>query len=109
MRQSRLTKLFATRVADNRERVARIPRCPSLTLVQITPGQEGIVISITPLSIHGDRYVDVVIADDALPDDPHARLSARLGSEAIDGDLAPGDRVLVEGFLRMVTGIRKIG
>ena len=28
---------------------------------------------------------------------------------AIEGDLAPGDRILVEGFLQTVTGIRKIG
>lgn len=74
----------------------------------ISPGQEGIVVSITPLSIHGDRYVDVVIADAARPDDPDARLSARLGSEAIEGDLTPGDRIVVEGFLRTVTGIRKV-
>lgn len=74
----------------------------------ITPGQEGIVISITPLSIHGDRYVDVVIADAGLPEDLDARLSARLGPEALEGDLAPGDRVLVEGFLKTVTGLRKI-
>jgi hypothetical protein len=75
----------------------------------IRPGQEGIVVSITPVSIHGDRYVDVVIADASRMDDPDARLSARLGSEAIEGDLAPGDRIAVEGFLRTVTGIRKIG
>jgi hypothetical protein len=75
----------------------------------ISPGQEGIVLSVTPVSIHGDRYVDIVIADAGRPEDADARLSARLGSEAIDGDLAPGDRIVVEGFLRTVTGIRKIG
>jgi hypothetical protein len=75
----------------------------------ITPGQEGIVVSIMPVSIHGDRYVDIVIADASRPDDPDARLSARLGSEAIEGDPAPGDRIVVEGFLRTVTGIRTIG
>ena len=74
----------------------------------ITPGQEWIVVSITPLSIHGDRYVDVVIADPDLPDSPDGLLSARLGSEAIEGDPAPGDRVLVEGFLKTVTGLRKL-
>ena len=75
----------------------------------IGPGQEGIVLSVTPVSIHGDRYVDIVIADASRPEDPDARLSARLGSEAIEGDLAPGDRILVEGFLGTVTGVRKIG
>ena len=74
----------------------------------ITPGQEGIVVSIARVSIHGDPYVDVVIADPDSPTDPGSRLSARLGPEAIAGDLAPGDRVRVEGFLRMVTRIEKI-
>jgi hypothetical protein len=74
----------------------------------IAPGQEGIVLSITQLSIHGDEYVDVVIADPEAPDDLAARLSARLGPEAIVGDIAPGDRVRVDGFLRMVTRIERI-
>ncbi len=75
----------------------------------IIPGLEGIVLSLTPVSIHGDRYVDIVIVDASRPDDHDARLSARLGSEAIEGELSPGDRIAVEGFLRTVTGIRKIG
>jgi len=74
----------------------------------IAPGQEGIVLSIARVSIHGDEYVDVVIADRAAPDDPAARLSARIGPEAIVGKVSPGDRVKVEGFLRMVTRIEKI-
>jgi len=74
----------------------------------IAPGQEGIVLSIAPLSIHGDEYVDIVIADPEAPDDPGARLSARLGLEAVEGDVGPGDRVRVEGFLNMVTRIEKI-
>jgi hypothetical protein len=39
----------------------------------ISPGQEGIVVSITPVSIHGDRYVDIVIADASRPDDPDGK------------------------------------
>lgn len=74
----------------------------------IAPGQEGIVLSIARFSIHGDEYVDVVIADAAAPDDPAARLSARLGPEAIVGELGPGDRVKVEGFLHMITRLEKV-
>jgi len=77
--------------------------------MSIAPGQEGIVLSIAPLSIHGDKYVDVVIADPEAPDDFAACLSARLGPEAIVGDIGPGDRVRVEGFLSVVTRIGKIG
>ena len=74
----------------------------------IAPGQEGIVISLARVAIHGDEYVDVVIADPDAPEDAAARLSARLGPECIVGDVAPGDRVRVEGFLRMITRIERI-
>lgn len=75
----------------------------------IVPGQEGIVISVARVSIHGDEYVDVVIADPDAPDDVARRIGARLGPEGIAGDVAPGDRVRIEGFLRMVTRIERIG
>jgi hypothetical protein len=75
----------------------------------IVPGQEGIVISLSRVSIHGDEYVDIVIADPDSPDDPERRIGARLGSEAISGAPAPGDRVRIEGFLRTVTRIERIG
>jgi hypothetical protein len=74
----------------------------------IVPGQEGIVISLTRVSIHGDEYVDVVIADPGSPEDLESRIGARLGPEAIGGDVAPGSRVRVEGFLRMITRIEKV-
>lgn len=74
----------------------------------IVPGQEGIVISLSRVSIHGDEYVDVVIADPDAPDDLERRIGARLGPEGIIGDIAPGDRVRIEGFLRMVTRIERI-
>lgn len=75
----------------------------------IAPGQEGIVISLARVYIHGEEYVDVVIADPEAPDDAATRLSARLGPEGIVGDVAPGDRVRVEGFLRLVTRVERIG
>ena len=75
----------------------------------IVPGQEGIVISLARVSIHGAEYFDVVIADPAAPEDLDRRIGARLGPEAISGDVAPGDRVRVEGFLRMITRIERIG
>ncbi|MGH7566323.1 MAG: hypothetical protein ACREK2_05790 [Gemmatimonadota bacterium] len=74
----------------------------------IVSGQEGVVLSIARISIHGDEYVDVLIADAAAPDDLTARLSARLGPEAIAGDIGPGDRVKVEGFLHMITRLEKV-
>jgi len=74
----------------------------------IAPGQEGIVLSLARVSIHGDEYVDVVIADPDAPDDAAARLSARLGPEGIVGDVVPGDRVKVEGFLSLITRLEKV-
>jgi len=75
----------------------------------IVPGQEGIVLSLARVSIHGDEYVDVVIADPDAPDDPSGHLTARLGQEAVIGDVGVGDRVLIEGFLRMITRVEKVG
>jgi hypothetical protein len=75
----------------------------------IVPGQKGVVRALSRISIHGAEYLDVVIADPAAPDDPDGYLTARLGPEAVVGDVVVGDRVLVEGFLRMITRIEKVG
>ncbi|HUP01676.1 MAG TPA: hypothetical protein VM737_09190 [Gemmatimonadota bacterium] len=74
----------------------------------IAVGQEGILVASTPIAIHGDVYLDVVIGDPQDPADLARHLRARLGPEAIAGDPVPGDRVRVQGFLRMVTGISRI-
>ena len=74
----------------------------------IVPGQEGVVRSLARISIHGAEYIDVVIADAAAPDDPAGHLSARLGPEAVVGEVVVGDRVVIEGFLRMITRIEKV-
>ena len=73
----------------------------------IVPGMEATVIAIASVSIHGDDYIDVVLAPSGSRD-PADRLRARLGMEAIIGELIPGDRVQVEGFLGTVTGLRRI-
>ena len=75
----------------------------------IVPGQEGVVRALSRISIHGAEYLDVVIADPSAPDDPSRYLTARIGPEAVRGEVAVGDRVRVEGFLRMITGIEKVG
>lgn len=74
----------------------------------IEPGQEALLVAIDPVSIHGDAYFDVVIADPARPDDADRQLRGRLGREAVEGDPAPGDRVRVEGFLQTITRIVRI-
>lgn len=74
----------------------------------IASGQEGIVLSLARVSIHGEIYFDVVIADPQAPDDAGARLTARLGPEGIVGDVQAGDRVRVEGFLNVITRLEKV-
>lgn len=81
----------------------------SFSTMVVVPGQEGVVRALSRISIHGAEYVDVLIADPAAPDDPAGYLTARLGPEAVRGDVRVGDRVRVEGFLRMITGIEKVG
>lgn len=71
----------------------------------VEPGQEVLLVSIEPVSLHGDDYFDVVIADPEAPDDRGNRVRARLGAEAVEGNPAAGDRVRVEGFLQTVTRI----
>jgi len=53
--------------------------------------RSGVVRSATPVSIHGDRYVDVVVALDG----DGASATGRIGATECPGDLAPGDRVQV--------------
>ena len=56
--------------------------------------KEGIIRRIQPVSIHGQLSWDIFFA--AL-DDPDGQLHvARLGAEAITGQIEPGDRVAVE-------------
>lgn len=70
---------------------------------------ERIVLALSPVSIHGADYVDVLLADPAAPEDAARALRARLGAEVIEGDPRPGDRVRVSGFLGTVLGIERIG
>lgn len=71
----------------------------------IQPGQEAILVSIDSVTLHGDPYFDVVVADPDAPDDPDARVRARLGPESVEGDPRPGDRVKIEGFMQTITAI----
>jgi hypothetical protein len=58
----------------------------------------GAVRSATPVSIHGDRYVDVAIALDG---EPGPAAFGRLGVGDCPEALVPGERVIV----RFVMGV----
>ena len=52
----------------------------------------GTVMSATPVSIHGDRYMDLVIA---LEGDERAQVTGRVGVTECPESLALGERVSV--------------
>lgn len=67
----------------------------------------GTVRSATPVSIHGDRYVDLMVALDG---EASAPVVGRLGADACPESLAPGDRVSVRFTLGvMVRAARENG
>jgi hypothetical protein len=67
----------------------------------------GTVRSATPVSIHGDRYVDLAIAVDGEAGPP---VVGRLGAESCPESLAPGERVSVRFTLGvMVRVAREVG
>ncbi len=62
-------------------------RAVSLLLPQ---SRAGTVRALTPVNIHGDRYVDVALALDAEPQHP---VSGRVSASECPADLAVGHRV----------------
>jgi hypothetical protein len=65
----------------------------------------GIVKKIEPVSVHGQRSLDVHFVD---PADPQGQVSrARIGPESVPGDLAPGDVVEFHYVLGVVTNITR--
>jgi hypothetical protein len=67
--------------------------------------REGIVRKIQPISIHGQISLDVQYV---YPDDPNGQIQvARVGPEAVDPGLEPGDRVTVEFVMAMPTRVRR--
>jgi hypothetical protein len=68
--------------------------------------REGIVRRIQPVSIHGQISLDVQYV---LPEDPNGQIQvARLGPEAVENGIEPGDRVMVEFLLGVATSVRRI-
>jgi hypothetical protein len=67
--------------------------------------RQGVVQRIQPISIHGQKSLDVFWMD---PDDPEQELRhARLGDESVPGDLNAGDRVTMHYLMGMVTRISR--
>ena len=65
----------------------------------------GRITKIEPVSVHGQRSLDVHFVD---PGEPEGQVSrARIGPESVPEDLAPGDVVEVHYMLGVVTNITR--
>jgi len=65
----------------------------------------GILRKVQPISVHGQVSSDVFFSD---PDDLEGPVQmARVGPEAIDRNLEPGDRINLEYLLGSVTNVTR--
>jgi hypothetical protein len=66
----------------------------------------GVVRSVTPVSIHGDRYVDLVIA---LEGDTEPPVVGRVGADDCPASLMPGERVSVRFTVGVMVRVAREG
>ena len=68
--------------------------------------REGIVQKLQPVSIHGQMSVDVYFTD---PTEPDSQVNvARVGSEAVDTTIEPGDTVKLEYLVGQVIKVSRV-
>ena len=68
--------------------------------------REGLVKKLQPVSIHGQMSVDVYFTDVG---DPDGQASvARVGSEAVDSTIEPGDTIKLEYLVGQVVKVSRI-
>ncbi|MBX9738077.1 MAG: hypothetical protein K2X32_14235 [Phycisphaerales bacterium] len=71
---------------------------------------EGLVISATPVAIHGDRYIDLMLQTPEQEGTDHAtRLRVAEHAIAPGTALTPGRRVRVSFLMQQVTAIEGLG
>lgn len=68
--------------------------------------KEGIVTKLQPVSIHGQMSIDVYFTDAGEPD---GQVSvARVGSEAVDATIEPGDTVKLDYLVGQVVKVSRV-
>jgi hypothetical protein len=68
--------------------------------------REVLLKRVQPISVHGQISWDVYFAD---LDDPEGQVSvARVGPEAVNHTLEPGDRIRLDYALGAVTAVHKV-
>ena len=67
--------------------------------------REAILHKMQPISIHGQLSYDLHYR---FEDEPDSQLRvARIGPEAIDGGIQPGDRITLDFVIGVVTSVRR--
>ncbi len=68
--------------------------------------RDGIVTKLQPVSIHGQMSVDVYFTD---ADEPDGQVNvARVGNEAVDTTIEPGDAVKLEYLVGQVIKVTRV-
>ena len=68
--------------------------------------RDGIVTKLQPVSIHGQMSVDVYFRDASEPD---GQVNvARVGNEAVDTTIEPGDAVKLEYLVGQVVKVTRV-
>lgn len=74
--------------------------------VMLKGTRDGILKRVQPVSIHGQVSLDVFFTD---VDDPEGQThAARIGPEAVIGNLEPGDRIKVEYLVGVAVRIERV-
>jgi hypothetical protein len=67
--------------------------------------REAILRKVQPVSIHGQISLDVYFAD---PEDPDGQVQvARVGPEAVPRNLEPGDPIVLDYLVGVVTAVKR--
>ncbi len=81
-----------------------MPKCYDRTVLKGT--RDGILKKVQPVSIHGQMSVDVYFTDASEPD---GQVNvARVGNEAVDGTMEPGDAIKLEYLVGQVIKVSRV-
>jgi len=68
--------------------------------------RDGVLKRIQPISVHGQISWDVFFTS---PEEPDGQVTvARIGPEAVDQNLEPGDRIEVEYLVGVAVRVRRV-
>ena len=81
-----------------------MPKCYDRIVLKGT--RDGIVKKLQPVSIHGQMSVDVYFTD---AEEPDGQVNvARVGNEAVDSTIEPGDAIKLEYLVGQVIKVSRV-